>query len=210
MDPTITQYQKLLDNYASVLEKTNQQLGLWSNPYGVAVGILSVLIAVIAIAVGYALWRNSKEQRERFEKFVSEQEKIFTEQNKIRNTSVRKAEAQLDELINQYKKRLDSATKEGKKDLQKAIENLAKEKASIGAYIGPTGPVSSDFGYDHVLNSVIFGRRERSMICSNCGKSFSFIDDSDRDILASAASYVLGQKSKTVHCTHCGATNIQS
>ncbi len=54
------QYQVMLNNYASIIEKTNQQLGLWFNPYGLMIGILAVLVAIIAIGVGIALWRNIK------------------------------------------------------------------------------------------------------------------------------------------------------
>lgn len=211
METDVQVYQKMLENYAAILEKTNQQLSLWSNPYGLSIGILSVLIAVIAIGVAFVLWRNSKEQREQLEKFVFKQEKIFKEQNKIRNESVQRAEIRLDEMIKQYQKNLDSATKEGKKELKKSIQNLAKEKAVVGTYIGPTGPTGPSYNdfVGYTVNSIMQEKRERNMICSNCGKSFSFIDDSGRDILSHYASYVTGDR-PMVYCTHCGAINVRN
>src|SRR3989338_4010236 len=76
------EYQQMMNNYVSILEKTNQQLGMWSNPYGIAIAILSIFIAIIAICVGVALWRHSKEQKERFDKFLLEYEKVIQAKNK--------------------------------------------------------------------------------------------------------------------------------
>ena len=61
MDSTTTQL------YISLLENTNQQLSLWSNPYGVLVAILSFLVAFLAIAAAFILFRQTREYRELFQ-----------------------------------------------------------------------------------------------------------------------------------------------
>ena len=77
------QCQAMLNNYASIVEKTNNQLGLWSNPYGLMVGILTLLMAIGAIFITYLLWRNSKDQKEITKQFFIEQKALIEEKNKI-------------------------------------------------------------------------------------------------------------------------------
>jgi hypothetical protein len=50
--------------YIAILEKTNQQLSPWWNPYGVMVAALGVLFASGAIVAGFLLFRQSREYRE--------------------------------------------------------------------------------------------------------------------------------------------------
>lgn len=206
---------QILNNYVSILEKTNQQLNLWSNPYGLMVGILTLLIAIIAIAVSYALWRYSKEQRDRVNQFFAEQEKIIDEKNK----QVQKVEEKLNDLIKEYEKQLKSSTKQGKKEIQRTIEELKKEKARISAYMGPvmvaggTSAVHSAFFPQRNID--FYGlnlNREKSMICTQCGKNFSYYEDSNDSILRGDsilnAPYGTPFKDKDVYCIHCGAKNI--
>ena len=142
MDPTQAAIlnQKLTENYISILEKTNQQIGLWSNPYSMIIAVLSTLfliitifIALMAIVVAYLIWKNSKDQRDYAKNFFAKQEKIIQQSNKRINAY----EAKLDALIIQYDKQLKSASQKNKAEIQKAIDELKKEKATIGAYISP-------------------------------------------------------------------------
>lgn len=194
-----------LNNYTSILEKTNQQLNIWYNPYGLMVGILTLLVALIAMGVAYALWRHSKEQRDKMNKFFAEQEKIIKEKNE----QVQKIEEKLNDLIKEYEKQLKSSTRQGKKEIQKIIEELKKEKASIGAYIGPVATVLNTVSGLHPLSYVSRGARfsifgsAKSMVCTQCGKGFSYYDDKD-DILHSYVAI----RDKDVYCSFCGAKNI--
>jgi rubrerythrin len=47
----------------AILEKTNQQLSLWWNPYGVFVSSLGVLFTIGAVVAAYFLFRQSREYR---------------------------------------------------------------------------------------------------------------------------------------------------
>lgn len=199
MDP---QYQKMMEQYISILEKTNQQLGVWSNPYGIAIGILSIFIAIIAMGVAFAIWRQSKEQKDRFNQFLADQEKII----QLKNKKLEQVELKLDGLIRGYEKQLKSATKNNKKEIKRAIADLKKEKASIGAYIGPmaalgtiSGPSIANY---NPSQGVSFMASTDSTICTNCGKRFSY--SRGTDLLSS----VISVGNKTVYCSYCGRPNI--
>ena len=218
---------QVLNNYISILEKTNQQLNLWSNPYGLMVGILTLLVALIAIGVAYALWRHSKEQRDRTNQFFTEQEKIINEINK----QVQKAKEGYNDLIKEQEGQLKSSTKKGKKEIQKAIEELKKEKARINAYMGPVmvaGGTSTILA-GHPLSipqSITFNGLggKKSMICTRCGKNFSYYNNSEgstlggdsilevpySDTIHGYGTYGYGTtfKDKDVYCIFCGAKNI--
>lgn len=162
----------LIQNYQSILEKTNQQLSLWSNPYGVAIGILTAFIGILAILVAYAIYRNSKEQREFAKAFFEEQEKIIKQSNK----RIISAEAKLDALLIGYEKKLKSASKKNKVDIQNAIEELKKEKASIGAYFTPGGTATSyPSSASGVTGPWVSGVSQSlvTRMCSNCAKTYS-------------------------------------
>ncbi len=195
---------QILNNYISILEKTNQQLSLWHNPYGVAIGILTLLIAVIAIVVAYALWRHSKEERDRINQFFSEQEKIIKEKNE----NVQKIEGKLNELIKEYEKQLKDTKTRNKKEIQKIIDDLKKEKASIGSYIVgrsayepiTISPAASVRGFTDPY-SVSFSR-EKFIFCTQCGKKFSYHPD---DYITSVHSIL---EEKNIYCPYCGTKNI--
>lgn len=202
------QYEVMLNNYASIVEKTNEQLGFWVNTSSLAVAILSALIAIVAIIVAVTLWKISKEQRDQIEKFFSEQEVIIREKNK----NIEKIESRFDDLINKYEDKLKAfgaADTESKKQIQQAIDELRKEKISAGAYLAPASglqhhTLASFNSADTVGTSFFIGRK--SMICSNCGKSFEYPDDYHRFLSMNAAA-VGG--AEIVHCSHCGALNVK-
>lgn len=135
--PTIIQTslsneQLMQQNYVAILEKTNQQLGLWSNPYGVIISILTLLIAILAIGVSVYLWWNSREQRKERE----EQTKaFFSGLNELANKNIEEAKKHYDELISAQEKILASS-KANKKELEKELNELKKERANIGTSIG--------------------------------------------------------------------------
>lgn len=191
--------QQLMENYVAILEKTNQQLGMWSNPYGIAIGVLSLFIAIIAIGVAVALWLNSKEQKDRFNQFLSDQEKII----KLKGESIRKYESKLDVLIKEYETQLKS-TGEGKKEIEKALNELKREKASIDAYINPgaaLGTISGASVSSSNLPWALTVESPRSLICSKCGKAFTYYNSSS----LGSISLTVTQR---VYCSYCGHLNI--
>lgn len=197
-----SQYEAMLSNYASIVEKTNNQLGLGINLASLAVAILSVFVALIAIFVAIALWKNSKEQNDRMNQFFSEQEKIIKE----KNTNLEKVESKFDGLIGEYESRLKDISltdKESKKQIQQAIDELKKEKISAGAFLAPVSGLQRPLSYTINPTAVSPFQNmfcQKSMVCSKCGKSFHYYDD------PSILRLTVG--GETVHCTYCGAFNM--
>lgn len=69
-------------NYIEILEKTNQQLSFWYLPYEVAIGFLTIAIAVLTIGFSILLWRQNINYREIINKIIDEQKKNLKEQMK--------------------------------------------------------------------------------------------------------------------------------
>ena len=120
MDSATTQ------NYVEILEKTNQQLGLWTNPYGLAVGVLTILVALLALAATllamFYLARQRRDYRkiakEAFEKFIDEQKGV--ELNKTREY----AKSLLDEIGQKLEKDFS-------KKKEEIIEYLKEARRSL-------------------------------------------------------------------------------
>ncbi len=53
------------EQYIQILEKTNQQLGLWTNPYGIMIGVLAILFTILTIVAAVIIYRQSKDYQER-------------------------------------------------------------------------------------------------------------------------------------------------
>lgn len=138
----------MLENYSSLVAKTNSELGFWLSMGNWMTTILGVLVAVIAVFVAYAIWKNSDEQKKKFESFLVSQEAILKknlEDFEVLSKKGREdAERKLEILITEEQKQLKSATTDNKQEIQKAINDLKREKATIGAYI-PTYPISGNF-----------------------------------------------------------------
>lgn len=126
MDATTTQL------YITLLEKTNQQLSLWSNPYGVLVAVLSFLVAFLAIVAAFILYRQSREYREIYQKALKEYE--FTLQENLKNTGI-DAETKIQLFIDTKTKEFDALSGDSKKQAKKIIDDLKKEKDSISSRI---------------------------------------------------------------------------
>ena len=201
MDPQV----QVLNEYISILEKTNQQLNLWTNPYGIAIGILTLLIGFLAIGVTYVLWKNSKDQRERTNEFFVKQEEIVKQ-------TIKRTEEKFSELIQEYEEKLKGAKKRGK-EIRKIIDDLKRERASVGSHIGPSGPIGLSASAYSALNTPISGysgvlNTNKSMICNKCGKKFTYPSDKnifDGDIFSVST---LGSD-KTIYCSFCGAKNLK-
>ncbi len=135
--------QLMTQNYVAILEKTNQQLSLWYNPYGLMVGILTLVLGLAAIVVSVFLWRNSVEQRKERKK---QEEDFYANLTKITNTNVEEARKNVEEARKQYDELITAqeatlkSSKENKKELEKALIELKKERANIGTnIINPLG-----------------------------------------------------------------------
>lgn len=203
------QYEIVLKNYADIIERTNQQLSLWTNPYGLMVGLLTFLIAFLAIVVSFLLWKHSHDQKVRVEEFFNRQEKnikekaeIFDNMLKERDERAQKYEESFNNLIQEYQSKLKNANKENKREierLEKTIDELNKNKASLGSYQIPE--VVEDMS--SIYDVYGLGNPIRTITCFGCGKKFQYRDKTD----ISSASVVF-YRNKKVFCPHCSAENF--
>jgi uncharacterized protein YxeA/DNA-directed RNA polymerase subunit RPC12/RpoP len=166
--------------------------------------ILAILIAVIAIFVGYAIWKNSKEQRDRFKDFIDGQEKLAIKTRK-------EAREEFDKLIAEQQKDMESASTDGKKKIEEIISDLKKEKAAIGVsgvYNIPLASASAftPFSYGSV-DAILHGYQTKNLFCVKCGKEFKY-RYSNNPVINRLNGYLAVSQEEHVHCPHCGADNI--
>lgn len=179
--------------YIALLEKTNQQLSLWSNPYGVLVGVLSFLVAFLAIAAAVIMYRQSKEYKEIFNKAVQEYQKALQESIKNIGTEAKK---DIDLLISEKTKEIDGLTGDTKKQAKKILADLEKEKTSISSRIqlsslNDNGPLLSIGNYKSISDTLNHGIITTSL--ENYSKGFE------------AARSSLFSHSFINTCSKCGA-----
>lgn len=195
------QYQVILNNYASIVEKTNSQLGLWTNPYGIMVGILTLMVAVIAIVVAWYIWKNSKEQKELFAEVLVKYQKSLDEQAAL---FIEKKKLEIDKTIQEFEKLKQSVTEEKKIEFQKVIDEYRKEKEKIY-----DEPVNVKYDYNDYSQSFLAVNQMLSPIksthCTNCGTFFKYKEDSNPYTISLAS---FGGGARKVYCPKCNTENF--
>lgn len=187
------------EKYVQILEKTNQQLSMAHNPYGIMVGILTILIAIVSIATAVVLFRQGRDYQSRLEKDRAEQKKKFDDfletQMKIikeRNKTAKKLNEKVDLIIDEYKKQLEESSVSQKEEIQRAIDKLEAEKLSINAF-EPTTVTPNQFS----TTASILGL-QKTCTCTNCGFGF-YVDTSSNNYLTMGT---------TATCPKCGSVNM--
>ncbi len=206
----------ITQNYIDILEKTNQQLSLWFNPYAIMIGVLAILFTILTIVAVVIIYRQSREYKDKIEadrklykeqisEFLESQKSYIEIQKKIieeNNRAVEKISIKIDDILKQYKNKLKESSAKQKEEIQKVIDKLELEKLTLKKDIGPI-TVSPNFGHGgyggSIADSVIFGTNNLHK-CSSCG--FGFYVKRDMGTLA----YVMG--SGTVTCPKCN--NVDS
>ncbi|NUM51262.1 MAG: hypothetical protein HUU48_09110 [Flavobacteriales bacterium] len=122
-------------NYQQILEKTNNQLSLWWNPYGLFVGMLGGLFAVLATIAAFIIYRQSKEYRDLIKKSLEEHqlalEKLVTE----KNNQLKIYDASLDKSIMEYNEQLKTVSEDNKKQIKEFISKLEEQKEYIDTQV---------------------------------------------------------------------------
>ncbi|MEK7072288.1 MAG: hypothetical protein AAB969_01840 [Patescibacteria group bacterium] len=215
------QYQMMLNNYASIVEKTNQHMNYWFDPYVLIIASLTILFTFGAIIVAILIFVNgaeAKKQRnkifEELEKNVEEQKKIIKERNEReselsekREKRVKEYEDSLDSLIKSYSEKLGKLDKDNKKDIErieKVVDDLNKAKASLGNYELPEAVYDPAGMLPYGRYSDAIGRPStKQTTCMVCGLGFRYKDGDGVAFPETLAAF----SSKKVRCPHCGAEN---
>lgn len=188
------------EKYIQILEKTNQQLSMAHNPYGIMVGILTILIAFLSIAAIIIIYRQGRdyqsklekdrtELRKKFDDFLDSQMAIIKEKNETAD----KLNKKVDLIINEYKKQLEESSASQKNEIQQIIDKLELEKISLSKNTGPM-TVTPNSNYGSSIGSPFL----KLCKCPHCGYGFNV------DVLSPAASFSMFGN-KTVTCPQCGS-----
>lgn len=122
----------LMQHYVDLLEKTNQQLNLWSNPYGVLVAILSTLFTVLTVVAAFIIWKQSKEQKEAFKEALKNYETGLEES--LKKIGIDAGE-KIQSFIEIKTTEINTLSGDTKKKAEKILNDLKNEKESIGSRI---------------------------------------------------------------------------
>lgn len=172
---------ELIEQYIWILEKTNQQLSLWRNPYWVLITLLWVLFAIGAIVAAVLLYRQSQDYKQQQREIQENQERIFKEFLKKQETDVlnnnkkiEKIAKEFEELIAKYEKQVNHTTNKGKEDIDKTLEELRKEKEKIMAqtYIPTVDAIETDSVSILHDYSIMWNTKKVLKICINCHNKF--------------------------------------
>lgn len=130
--------------YIAMLEKTNAQLSLWWNPYGVMIGALGVLFALGAIVVTFLLFRQSREYRKILDDSMAQHRKELDDSvaqyrevlNTLLEERLREMQTKNDAAIQTAQQQLLSAGDTEKQRLKTVIADLEKEKRELAVAVG--------------------------------------------------------------------------
>lgn len=132
------QYQIMLDNYASIVEKTNQQMNLWLNPYAILIAALGVLFTAGAIVAAVLLYRQSQDYKKQVEldrkTYAQKVNEILLTQKEIiknNNKKIEEGTKKINVKIEEYEKKLKMSAQRQKKKIQEKIDNLELEKLRL-------------------------------------------------------------------------------
>jgi hypothetical protein len=188
-----------IKSYQEILEKTNSQLSLWWNPYGVLIAFLGVLFTALTIIAAIVIYRQSREHKELIKESIIKHENVLGKMITERNQQLKIIESNLDNTINEYREKLKSATEENKQEIKKLIQTLEAQKESIDSqiqstYVNPQdhSPVS--------LGMAVYGITPPPHRCSSCGYGY---------IVKPGAIYPsFSNRSRSITCPKCG--NVES
>ena len=196
---TIANLAKSLDSlrvesrYGLVLEKTNQQLSLWYNPYALIISSLAVLFTVLAIVATVIVFRQSAEYRRILDAAIAQYTQVlnkFIEDKKVQLDNI---EQYFNRKIKEAEENLTTATGAQKKLIEDTIDKLKVERESVKSQIPSTTTAIPLSG------SVFAFSQDRFHRCTKCG--FGYIVKNPLGGLLGAAIY--GGKT-AAKCPNCG------
>jgi len=210
-DSAVSQARSADSLYLSILEKTNQQLSLLSNPYGLFVSALGLLFAIAAIVVGVLLFRQSRDYRALITASVRKYETIL---DALVRDRLEQMQGQVAQLLVESKEELKTATEEQRTNIEQKIAALERKRDEIrqteltnftaagGGLLGGSGIVietaTSNLGFSAFAPNIRIAPDFRIVdrrTCSNCGKAFDVPD------VPLGVVYISG---RDINCPHCG------
>jgi hypothetical protein len=149
----------VLLNYQQILEKTNNQLSLWTNPYGILIGILGVLITILGIGVAFVIYKQSKDAKDLIKESLSKHENELAKLIAEKNSYFANIELSLNKSIEEYQEKLSTPLNEDQKSqITQFITTLQEQKDFIDLKTHThSGYASQDIPENHeVIESTLF------------------------------------------------------
>lgn len=193
-----------IQNYQDILEKTNMQLSLWWNPYGLLIAILGVLFTILTIISAVVIYRQSKEYRELINQSISKHELLFNDLIAEKNQQLLIIENNLNALINEYKEKLATVGEDQKNEINEIISRLETERKSIDNQINAKY-VTPEYSDTFLTVGGNFGLKNSPHKCSKCGYGY-FVKDIPITLRPSISIGLTN--TKTITCPKCGNVEI--
>ncbi len=168
---TIVKYDvptELINNYMSILEKTNQQLGMWTNPYTISIMIIGILFTILTIIAAVLIWTQSSEFKKIISNTVNKYENDLSTLIQDKKQQLEEIEMQINEMIKDYEDRLENATLKQKDEIKIKLDELKERQQSIKKEIET--PFKKTKGYDTIFNESNNFRLK--VQCPICQKEF--------------------------------------
>ena len=112
--------------YNTILEKTNEQLGLWYNPYSLMISILTALLTAGAIIAAVILYMQSQD-------YKNQRKEVFQQMK-----------TQQDEFLNEYRTKHDAFWQDLQKTNQKRSDELKKKMNAYEEAIKKSGEEATE------------------------------------------------------------------
>ena len=142
--------------YQELLEKTNQQLSLWWNPYGVLIALLGVLFAVLAIVGAVLLFRQSREYRAMHQAEIDDYREIINTFITEKSSQIEVLKGEINAELTDARARLETAVGENKAQLEEHIRSLERVDSTLQARVESEGTLANHprVDFNEILNSL--------------------------------------------------------
>lgn len=161
--------------YLDIIQKTNDQLGLWTNPYGIMIAALGVLFGVLAIVATFIIFRQNAAYRSMINESIMNYQTII---NKFLDEKRIELQAKMKELTD----RIATAEGDSKTKLLNALDELKQAKEEIDRQVSfklhPVSGYATFFtpplaGYSGYSSGSEFITEEKVVTCPHCGTKFT-------------------------------------
>ncbi len=152
-------------NLLEIMEKTNQQLNLWTNPFSYFIGALGVLFAIAAIIAGVLLYRQSKEYKEKYNKLIQSYDTAL----KNRIEEWKQQNKDIDTKVDKVLASLSTALPDKVEEIKKELEKLINGRLNVIIPPSPIGYSGYQYGSGSTPHGFSIGK---VMLCKNCRQNY--------------------------------------
>jgi len=121
--------------YQQILEKTNEQLSLWWNPYMLIIGILAIFFTLMTIIATIIIFTQSRGSKQLIKDSMISHKTALDNLISEKQKQLKLYETNIDNLIFEYNERLKSAGSEQVQVLTEIISKLENQKQTIDTQI---------------------------------------------------------------------------